>query len=484
MSNVASLFSSPSPNAPQPGPVSEIRFKSLHDATNMLAPQTTFVGRDGELAALGEALQTPGCVSLVGPGGVGKSRLVTELVSRNLAELLLRHPGGVWHCDLDGVRTVERACAAMVSTLALPTSSATAAQIAEALSQREPVLLVLDNVEQVAAELGHLVRALRSGSPSLVVLVTSRQPLRLAGERCLRIRGLSLPSEEPGEAMRLFAERASEVRGGYTMSASEAPFVQEIVERLDGLPLAIELAANRMRVLGAAQIAGLLSQRFKLLVRSDHGLPSRQTALRAVIDESWEMLDESERRALCQCATFEGLFTLDDACGVVKLDTRGAPWAIDVLQRLCDRSLIEVHPRAPDSPEQCYRLYESVRAYARERVVEAQELAHSSCLQIAASGRYFAPPNEPQVCLQTRRALRLILKALADRHDESPGEAITLDGLVAIGWPGERVLAEAAASRVYTAVALLRRMGLRKVLMRRDDGYLLDPTIELVRDAG
>ncbi|MEU9867592.1 BTAD domain-containing putative transcriptional regulator [Actinomadura sp. NPDC048021] len=297
-------------------------------------------------------------VTLTGPGGVGKTRLAVEIASRSIAD----HPDGVWMVELTGPDDVAGQVA---RTLGLREESG-GAPLAEALRGRR-ALLVLDNCEHVLEPVAELAGRLLADAPGLRVLATSREPLGIAGERLEAVPPLDLPGHETApdalresSAVRLFVARAAAASPGFALDDGTAPWVAAICRRLDGVPLALELAATRVRALGARELAARLDDRFRVLAGGRRGGPTRQRTLRAVIDWSWELLTGPERVALRRLAVHAGGCTLDAAEAVG--DT-----GVDVLARLVDRSLVV------RTEEGRYRLLESVAAYALERLREAGE---------------------------------------------------------------------------------------------------------------
>ncbi|MFI2215026.1 BTAD domain-containing putative transcriptional regulator [Streptomyces sp. NPDC020141] len=311
-------------------------------------PPTDLTGRAEAVSAVGELLAVHRLVTLTGPGGVGKTRLA-EAVSGRTAGI----------CP-DGVRVVALAGPAAVAeqlSAALGIREEGTAGLEDALRSRR-ILLLLDNCEHVIDSAAEVVRRILAAAPGVRVLATSREPIGLAGEAVWTVPPLS-----QADAERLFARRASAAVPGFAVTEENAEAVAEICRRLDRLPLALELAATRVRALGVRELSARLDDRFRLLAGGRRGGPARHRTLRAVIDWSWELLADDERTVLRRLSVFAGGCTLDAAetvCG-------GRPDVLDPLIRLVDRSLVTV----ADGPR--YRLPESVAAYARERLAEAGE---------------------------------------------------------------------------------------------------------------
>ncbi|MBI4866048.1 MAG: AAA family ATPase [Candidatus Wallbacteria bacterium] len=330
----------------------------------MPVPASSCLGRERELSELAGALGG-GCrlVTVLGPGGIGKTRLVVEM-TRRLASNADREPVDVAFCDLTratGARDVAELVARSVGCPQSPSprDDAVLDAVGAHLAEAGAILVVLDNFEQVASHAAATVgRWLQVASSQARFLVTSREPLALVEELEYRLEPLAME-----DAVTLFIQRA----GGTAVGKPQV--VEEIVRRLDGIPLALELAAGRAGVLSLEQIRDQLSRRFRLLASRKRDVPVRQATLRGAIDWSWNLLSESERSVLSQLSVFCG-FTLEAAEKVIRLpaDT----WALDVLQSLVDRSMVVAEPGAG---EMRFRLLESIRDYARERLGESDEAA-------------------------------------------------------------------------------------------------------------
>ncbi|MDX3232219.1 AfsR/SARP family transcriptional regulator [Streptomyces sp. ME19-01-6] len=352
---------------------------------NLRPRLTTFVGREAELDALVGELRTRRLVTLMGPGGVGKTRLALEAAEAAAgAGADGAWPGGVWVAELAPVRGGETVAEAVLTALGARDAAlrgpgagelragggAASGSLAELVEHcgRRRMLLVLDNCEHVVDAAAELAQALLTGCPDVTVLTTSREPLGVPGE-CVR------PVEPlPREvALRLLAERGAAVRPGFR-AEDDRPACVEICRRLDGLPLAIELAAARLRVLTPRQIADRLDSRFRLLTGGHRTALPRQRTLRAVVDWSWDLLDDGERTVLRRLAVFSGGCALEEAEAVCA----GGDWAdpvpkdtLDILSSLVDKSLVLAVPEGPGGMR--YRLLETVAEYAAQRLAEAGE---------------------------------------------------------------------------------------------------------------
>lgn len=325
--------------------------------------EDAFVGRESELGELAGRLRGGArLVTLHGPGGVGKTRLAVRHGWRSLEEW----PGGVWFCDLTEARSRDGMAAAVAQALGVQLGGRDPViQAGHGIAARGRCLLILDNFEQVVREAAATVTPWLARAADARFLVTSRERLGLAEEELQWVEPLG---SDPGTE--LFVERARTHRPGFGPEGSEAIAVREVVRLVEGMPLAIELAAARVRLMSAAQIVARMRERFRLLAGTGGG---RHGTLRDAIDGSWELLEPWERAAFAQCAVFEGGFTLAAAEAVLDLAAWGeAPWVPDVLRSLVDRSLLRpwLPERTAESaePEMRFRMYVSLQEYAREKL--------------------------------------------------------------------------------------------------------------------
>jgi predicted ATPase/class 3 adenylate cyclase len=348
--------------------------KTIH-AGNIPLQATSFVGRTDELPAVAQALAQSRLVTLTGVGGVGKTRLSVEVASRAVGE----YPDGCWFCDLGPARdgdTVLRIIAASVGAALRPGVSLEAS-ITEHCQARK-MLVVLDNCEQVLEPAAQIAGTLLRECPDVRILATSRQALDVGGEQVFAVETLSVPepamtAERIGmnDAVRLFADRAAAVQRGFQLDSITAQAAAEITRRLDGIPLAIELAAARAAVLPVPQIAALLDERFQLLTGGRRTSPERHQTLRATIDWSYGLLTGEEQRAFDCLGVFPGSFDLDAVAAVMGAQA-GAWDVIDMLAALVSKSM--VIPDQIIGPEARYRLLETLRQYALERLRQRGEL--------------------------------------------------------------------------------------------------------------
>jgi predicted ATPase len=345
---------------------------------------STFVGREHELAELRTLLGRTRLLTLAGTGGAGKTRLALEL-ARDREDV---HADGAILVELDLVgegADVPDAVAEALDLRALP-GGALVDAIAADLATRE-LLLVLDNCEHVIGSSAALADALLRSAPRLTILATSREPLRVPGEVVFRVPSLAIPDPDAAElpvellsyeAVRLFVERAGAVAPGFELDESNAAAVARICHRLDGLPLALELAAARTDALAADALAERLDDRFRLLRAGSRTAPTRQQTLEAALDWSYELLADVERVLLRRLAVFSGGFTLEAAEEVCAGEGLEQAQVADVLARLVEKSLVTTEER---QAARRYRLLETIRAYASARLVEAEEHAALSLRQ-------------------------------------------------------------------------------------------------------
>ncbi|MFD9893430.1 BTAD domain-containing putative transcriptional regulator [Amycolatopsis sp. NPDC059027] len=337
-------------------------------------PLTELVGRTAAVRAVRALVGESRLVTLTGPGGVGKTRLALE-TARRLAD---GFGAGARLVELAGLErqscepavcppeewVVEAIAAALgVRDEAAAHPSDPADRIADSLRGKE-ILLVLDNCEQVIEPVAAVVARLLRAAPELRILATSREPLGLAGET-----QFAVPPLDSDSAVRLFAARAADAAGEFTVDSDNAGAVAAICRKLDGLPLALELAATRVRALGVAELLRRLDDRFRLLDTTRRGAPARQQTLRAMIDWSWELLTEPERLVLRRLAVHPEDCALDAAEAVCAGEGVVPEQVLGLLAKLVDRSLVT--PAGTTEPR--YRLLESVAEYCRERLRDAGE---------------------------------------------------------------------------------------------------------------
>ncbi|GAA3744545.1 BTAD domain-containing putative transcriptional regulator [Plantactinospora mayteni] len=354
-------------------------------APTSVAPDGGLIGRAEQLATVRARLAEGRLVTLTGPGGVGKTRLAVEVARTTVHDFA----DGTWVVELasqprrdDPVVAREAISEAVAATLGIREDAApglpvdgepigVADRLASSLRSRR-LLLVLDNCEHVVEPVAHLTERLLGAVPGLRVLATSREPLRLGEEVALPVPPLAMPEAgaAPAEvaqasAVRLFVARATAADPGFSLGPDNAEMVATICRRLDGIPLALELAATRVRAVELPELAKRLDDRFGLLSAGQRTAPARQRTLRAMIDWSWELLPPAERAVLRRFAVFPDGCTLAAAEQVCAGGEVSAADVVDLLARLVDRSLVAV--RDSDAGRR-YQLLESVRAYCREKL--------------------------------------------------------------------------------------------------------------------
>ncbi|MEQ4305173.1 BTAD domain-containing putative transcriptional regulator [Plantactinospora sp. B6F1] len=330
---------------------------------------SSFVGREEELGRVGKLLGEARLVTLHGPGGAGKTRLAIEAAGQE--------PGEVFLVELAAVTAGADVASAVLAALKLRDAALSgqggprdaADRLVTALADRA-ILLVLDNCEHLVADVARLVARLLGACPKVRVLTTSREPLGLTGEALCPVSGLPLPpagataeAAPAYAAVRLFVERAADVAPGFAVGPDNLAAVLRICRTLDGLPLAIELAAARLRALPVAEIAARLDDRFRLLTRGSRLAQPRHQTLRAVVQWSWDLLDEAEQRLARRLTVFAGgaeLEAVERVCGPRDADV------LDLLSSLVDKSLVEAGGGR-------FRMLETVRAFGVERLAEAGE---------------------------------------------------------------------------------------------------------------
>lgn len=369
----------------------------VHAKHNLPAPLTSFVGRTRELAETRALLERARLVTLTGVGGGGKTRLALQS-AQSVAE---QFADGAWFVDLAPLSDpadVARACANVLNVREQTGASMTHSLIEHLRAQE--LLLVPDNCEHLLGACAELARAILEHAPRVKILATSREPLNLLGEALLVVPPLSLPDlKHPSleafahsDAVQLFAARASFLLPTFTLHQGNLAAVAQICQRLDGIPLAIELAAARIRTLSPAQIAARLDDALAVLTRGSSALPTRHQTMRAVLDWSDALLSEQERVLFRRLAVFAGGFTLEAAEQICADDDKMAhdsphpaipPFLIlDLLSNLIDKSLVTVNEY---DGEIRYRMLAPIREYARDKLQAAREYEGFSARHL----RYF-----------------------------------------------------------------------------------------------
>ena len=346
--------------------------RSLDALPNNLPEQlTSFVGRETELDDIAGELGRTRLLTLAGAGGCGKTRLAAQIA----ADTLDQHPGGAWWVELAPVADAAGVDGALADALGVrPMPGQTPRDAVLAHIADTPTLVVLDNCEHLLDAAADVAEALLRACSNALVLATSRAGLGVAGETLWRVPSLSLPVERDStavdslaqsDAVRLFIERALKVRPNFAVTNENAPAVAQLCHDLDGIPLAIELAAARSRMLTVEQIAAGLSDRFRLLTGGTRSAMPRHQTLRGSVDWSHDLLSDEERVLLRRLGIFEGGFTLDAAEEVAGGDGLDSLAVLDLLDSLVDKSLVLAEERGAAVR---YRTLETVRQYAAERL--------------------------------------------------------------------------------------------------------------------
>jgi non-specific serine/threonine protein kinase len=434
-----------------PDPRAAARDGAVHNLPRQL---TSFIGREQELAEVTRLLRATCLLTLAGTGGTGKTRLALEVASG----LLDRYPQGVWLADLAALADPAGVPAVVADAVGVREEAGQPllATLVAALRSRH-LLLVLDNCEHLLDACGTLVQALLRGCPQVTVLATSREGLGLAGEIVWRVPSLALPDTghlpapetlSQVEAVRLFVERALAVQPHFAVTVQNAPVVAQVCQRLDGIPLAIELAAARLRGLSVEQLAARLDQRFRLLTGGSRAALARQQTLQATVDWSYGLLAAAEKTLFNRLAVFAGGFTIEAAEVVCAGGPVATEEVLDLLLRLVDKSLVVAEGSAGDIER--YRLLETLRQYGRERLLAAGEaedlyarhLAHYRALAEAAELALLGPEVVHWIDrldaeqMNIRQALRWALDTGAAQ------EGMRLAGRLAQYWHGCGYMAE------------------------------------------
>ncbi|WP_214326133.1 BTAD domain-containing putative transcriptional regulator [Nonomuraea sediminis] len=423
----------------------------------MRAQLTSFVGRDAELDQLGGLLAGTRLVTLVGPGGAGKTRLAAEAAERVRGDVCLAglapvtEPGELPHAVLAALDVRD---GVIVGGRGQPPLRDPVERLVGALSGRE-LLLVLDNCEHLVAAAADLADLLLAACPGLRVLATSREALGIVGETIVPVSPLMLPPPDAANpldypAARLFADRAASVLQGFTVDAGNAALVTAVCRALDGLPLAIELAAARLRTLSLEDIATRLDDRFGLLARGSRTAQPRHQTLRAVVAWSWDLLDGDEQRMARRLTVFVNGASLEAAervCGLPE----------EVLASLVEKSLVELASGR-------YRMLETIRAFCAERLAEAGE---AEMVRQAHAEYYLDLVTAADPHLRTREQLEWLARLDAESDDV----------YAALRWAVESGRVEPALRLVGRAACfwwmrghLITSSGLAADLLRRVDG--------------
>jgi predicted ATPase/class 3 adenylate cyclase len=420
---------------------------------NLPAQVTSFVGREAQIRDVRQHLVAARLLTLTGPGGTGKTRLALRVAEEVIAD----HEHGCWFVPLDALRDPTHVPSAIATVLAvkIPADQGAMAALESWVATRE-LLLVLDNFEQVSEAADDVARLLSAG-PDLHVLVTSRVPLHIYGEQEYPVPPLATVAVAPTsatveslsqyEAVRLFIERAVSAKPGFRVTNANAPAVAEICARLDGLPLAIELAAARVKLLTPEEINTRLDRSLSLLASAARDLPERQRTLLSAIAWSHDLLGESEQRLFARLSVFRGGFALDAAESVCGDDTLGME-AFDGIASLFDKSLLTRDERATEAR---FTMLQTIREYARERLAAAGELddlmrRHAAYFfsLAAEAGRHLAGPDQREWLDRLEREIDNLRAAFSRHgHGEMLDEALSAAGAIWRFWQLRGHFAEA-----------------------------------------
>jgi predicted ATPase/class 3 adenylate cyclase len=343
---------------------------------NLPVQLTSFIGREREMGQIKGLFAQTRLLTLLGPGGTGKTRLGLQTAT----DLIEHFPDGVWLIELAPLTDPDLIPDRVAATLNIQEQRGR--PILETLTnylRRKELLLLLDNVEHLVRESAELAEHLLMNCPSIKILVTGREALFIGGETTLQIPSLSIPRKESltpemiadSEAVQLFLARAQAVLPDFVLTPDNALALAEVVRRLDGIPLALELAAARLRMMSVEQIAARLNDRFRLLTGGRRTALPRQQTLQALIDWSWNLLDEREKVLLRRLSVFSGGWTLKAAQAVTSDDQLDEFDILDLLDQLINKSLVNVEHLLKG--EVRYAMLESIRQYARDRLFEAGE---------------------------------------------------------------------------------------------------------------
>jgi len=484
----------PPAGRPRAAPASRAR-------TNLRAELTSFVGRDTELAQVAELLSAHRLVTLTGPGGAGKTRLAVEAARAELAAM----PDGVWLVELAPVTDPADLTSAVLGVLGLREQAllyggkpltarlphdqpAAPDEPSDALGRLltalagQRTLLVLDNCEHLVAAAAGLADRILAACPQVRILATSREPLNITGEALWTVGPLTLPpdpavssdtSERAGPlaprptgappgidayaSVRLLIQRARAVFPEFRVTDVNAPAVARICRALDGMPLAIELAAARLRTMAPEQVAARLDDRFQLLTGGSRTAMPRHQALRAVVDWSWDLLDDAERTLWRRFAVFTGGATLEAAEQVCAGRGISADQVLDLLTALAGKSLLTVRPGADGAR---YRMLEIIRAYGQERLTEAGE--HDELRQ--AHTRHFTQLAEASMDYLLGSQQLDWLRKLSDEQDNLHG---AIRGAIAAG-DGRAAVGLAGALGWYWSLRSMKVEGAELIAMAVD----------------
>jgi len=415
-------------------------------ASNLPLSLASFVGREAELREIASLVREHRLVTLTGSGGIGKTQTALQVATA------LGDAGAVSFVGLSPLSDPSLVAAAIASTLRVQEAPnrSPLETLLEYLKDRT-LLLALDNCEHVIGQAATVAQTLLARCPRLRILATSREPLRAAGEHTYRLPSLSTPSREAAArlaatdaamygAIELFSDRARAIDHRFVLTDANAPAVAELCRRLDGIPLAIELAAARINSLSVVALAERLEDRFRILASGERTAPARQQTMRATIDWSYDLLSAPEQRLFERLSIFAGSCTLDSATAVCADEGSVDLDVFDMLSSLVDKSMVATDF---ESGEPRFRLLESFRKYAGEKLAvrgEQEAVARRyarACLDLAERLEYSPEPSDVFNALAQRELddWRAALQwALAERHDVALGQRLV--GVLRLTWSG------------------------------------------------
>jgi predicted ATPase/class 3 adenylate cyclase len=462
-----------------------LRSVAQHES-NLPRQATSFVGRERELAEVAALLESARLVALVGVGGTGKTRLALQAA----ADRLERQRDGAWLVELAPLSDPDLVVQAIGRSLRIQEQPAQPLidTVLDFLRAKD-LLLILDNCEHLIGAAADLSERLLAGCPDLRVVATSREPLGVAGETVFAVPSLALPAVPDAaagpptlddgelaaiaraEAVRLFVERAAATLPSFTLDATNARAVVEICRRLDGIPLALELAAARINVLSAVEIAQGLGDRFRLLTGGRRTAVPRQRTLQALVDWSWDLLDDADRRLLRRLSVFAGGWTLEAAVAIAADLPAGGVGAesvagaggrlavLDGLGRLADRSLVVVD----HGPATRYHMLETIRQYAGDQLSNSGETAELRDRHLAyfrslalESGRELEGPKMAVWLVRLDAEVDNVRAALDWAFETHPEDALRMCAALVQYWRS-RAIASEGLERMHQAVELGRR---------------------------
>jgi predicted ATPase/DNA-binding XRE family transcriptional regulator len=359
--------------------------------TNLPSLLTTFIGREKEQAEILQHLNNHRLVTLTGSGGIGKTRLAIKIGKQLQGE----YSNGVWLLELAALNDPALLPQTITTQLGLVTlSSEPLAEVLINFLRNKTILLIFDNCEHLLDACSQLVDTLLKNCANLKILATSREILGITGELSYRVPSLGLPDDESHknigdyESIQLFEERAQLAQSNFTLTKKNASFVAHICSRLDGIPLAIELAAARITIFSVEQIADRLDESFNLLTSGSRTAMPRQQTIRASIDWSWDLISDSERILLRRLSIFSGGWTLEAAESICSGNGIEHPQIVELMSQLVAKSL--VHVNQASGREKRFQIHEAIRQYAYEKLIESNEAENIRSLHL----KYFLKLSE------------------------------------------------------------------------------------------